>query len=126
MQFIKLIYESFCRSLIRFFDNRFVRNNDVDYYRIEMEKLRQNITHLEDVLIHKIEPLSANVGVGVENSEPTNWQPARQGYVSWETKRRELEQASRDRADQLVREAKVALASTKSIAELEAELLSED
>jgi len=86
-----------------------------------MEKLRQENKELRDVLISKIQPSSSNVAS--ENNEQTNWQPAREGYKSWETKRRELEAESRNRAIKLSNEAKVFLAGTKSTEELEAELL---
>ena len=120
MQFIRLIFESFCRSLIRFFDNRFVRDTSVEYYRIEMEKLRQESNRLLEILLAKSQPM-VNVQTAADDTE---WQPAREGFKSWETKRRELEQLSFRRAAELEREAKRALASTKSTAELEAELLS--
>ena len=123
MQFIRLIFESFCRSLIRFFDNRFVRDTSVEYYRIEMEKLRQEKDRLLEVLLAKNQ---AQISVQTTAAEDTEWQPAREGFKSWETKRRELEQLSFKRATELEREAKVALASTKSTEELEAELLSDD
>lgn len=126
MQLIKLVYEAFCRSLIRFFDNRFVKNNDVEYYRIEMEKLRQEHKQLLDVLVFKTSSLTAQINTSETNNESSNWQPAREGYKSWETQRRELEAASRKRAQELATEAKRALASTKSTEELEAELLGED
>lgn len=121
MLFIKLIYASFCRSLIRFFDNIFVRNNDVEYYRMEMEKLRQENKEYRDILITRTQPLTDNVQ---RESEQVDWQPAKESYKPWHVKQRELEYESRERAARLEREAKVALASTKSTEELEAELLS--
>ena len=123
MLFIKLIYESFCRSLIRFFDNRFIRDTSVDYYRIEMDKLRQEKDKLLEVLIAKTQPLSANVGV---EPESVDWQPAKEAYKPWHVMQRELENASRLKAEALAREVKAALNSTKTTAELEAELLGEE
>ena len=96
----------------------------MEYYRIEMDKLRQNIVQLEQVLISKSQPsITTNVDVSSDNID---WQPAKEAYKPWHVKQRELEQASRLKAEQLAREAKVALNSTKTTAELEAELLGEE
>lgn len=118
---IKLIYEAFCRSLIRFFDNRFVKNDEVSYYRMELEKLRQeNFKLTKHIIDNQI--VSREV-INPPEEEETEWKPANNGYTSWEKKRRELETASLQKALTLKREAEAELNRAKSTEELEAELL---
>lgn len=121
MDLIRLIYESFCRSVIRFFDNRFIRSDDIEYYRMEAEKFRQENFKLTKFILDSNSP-SAKVVTSTSEEEP-DWQPARKGYQSWESKRRELESASAERARSLANEAKIAMYASKSTEQLEHELL---
>ena len=53
---IKLIWESFCRALIRFWDNRFVRNEQLNWYQLQIEKLERRIFDLQGELIEIVSP----------------------------------------------------------------------
>src|SRR5882757_1362365 len=116
MQHIKLVFESLCRALIRFFDNRAVLNTDVEYYRMELDLAHKETQRLVSLLV---EPkITAEV-----ETEQTDYKPiGNSPYKSWNVKRRELEQASRLKAIQLDSEARQAIEKSKTTEELEDEL----
>lgn len=119
MQLIKLVFESLCRSLIRFFDNRFVANNDVEWYRMELEKQRLETQSLYERIILILEPRTITGDV----VEEVNLQPiGKSKFKSWEQKRRELENESRLRAINIANEARMNIERGKSTEELEDEL----
>jgi len=104
MQLIKIVWESVCRSIIRFFDNRFIPDNSIEYYRMEIDKLRLENKELQDRLVNVLMPKTP-----VEmNDEPVNWQPV-SSFVPTHIRRQQLEQASLQRAKALAEEARKAM-----------------
>src|SRR6266850_705704 len=112
MQHIKLVFESLCRALIRFFDNCSVRNTDVEYYRMELDLAHKETQRIID---HLLEPkITAEVIDEEVSYKPIGNSP----YKSWNVKRRELEQASRVKAVQLASEARIDIEQAKTTEEL--------
>jgi hypothetical protein len=111
------IFESLCRALIRFFDNRFVRDNDVEWYRMELNK-----AHEETQLLYR--QLIMPPAVRTEIVEEENFQPlSKSKFQSWSTKRQQLERESYQRAMNLAAEARQNIERNKTTEELELELL---
>ena len=84
---------------------------------MELEK----ITAKHDALVEHILNRNKQTTAEVESDNETQWQPVR--HFSWASKQRELEAASRQKAIELAKEARVKLDESKSTAQLEAELL---
>lgn len=118
MTLIRLVFESLCRSLIRFFDNRFVKNNDVEWYRMELDK-----AHMETqrVIERFLMPQNTAKEPEKENDDfiPLN----NSSYKPWHIKKQELELASFRKAQDLAKQAKEAINKSKTTEQLEAELL---
>lgn len=120
MVLIKLVFESLCRALIRFFDNRFIRDNDVEWYRMELNKAHEETQMLYRSLLNP-KPVASEV------VEEVNYQPINKSkFVSWPSKRQQLERESYERAMNLAREAKMNIERSKTTEELELELLGDD
>lgn len=100
MQLIKIIYESACKAMIRFWDNRFVKDTSVEYYRMEIEKLRFENKELQDKLFNILMPKPP---VAMDET-PVDWKPMN-SYIPWHVKRQQLEQASLSKARELASEA---------------------
>ena len=116
MQHIKLVFESLCRALIRFFDNCSVKDDSVEYYRMELDLAHKETQKIIDRLL---EPkITAEIETEQIDYKPIGNSP----YKSWNVKRRELEQASRIKAIQLASEARIAIEQAKTTEELEDEL----
>jgi len=111
---VKLIWESFVRAAIRFFDQRSLRNDQVEYLRMEIEKLQNENRELRDYILRP-------VNVPEPQDETVDWQPL--GLQSWEQKRRELEAESRKRMVQNAFDSAVIQNKNKSTEQLEKELL---
>jgi hypothetical protein len=115
MTLIKLVFESLCRALIRFFDNRFIRDDDVEWYRME---LNQSRIETQKLLDHFVTPKPVTLVTEDEDYQPIT--PKK--FKSFDQKRKELEQASRMQAMKLADEARSAIEKSKTTAELEEEL----
>lgn len=117
MQHIKLVFESLCRALIRFFDNRFIRDNDVEWYRMELIRAREETQSLyQQMLVPK-----TVVAQPLEDEEFKPMQSSK--FPTWANKRHQLEQESYKKAQALAAEARVSLNRNKTTEELEHELL---
>ena len=115
------IFESLCRALIRFFDNRFVRDNDVEWYRMELNK-----AHEETQMLYRSLLASKTTAEIIQEPEE-NFQPLNKSkFTSWTTKRHQLEQESYRKAMNLAREARTNIERNKTTEELELELLGDD
>lgn len=116
LEFIKSHFvaniEALSRAIIRFWDNRFIVNDEIQYLRMELDKAR-NETHL--ILDRFLEPKNT---AKVEDNE-ADWKPI-SNNVPWHIKRAELERASYQQAKSLTDEARSAIKTTK---QLEDELL---
>ena len=116
MQGIRSIYEAFVRWIIRFFDSKSLRDDEVDYLRMELDKLK---VENQELLNYILRPSVTKPEAEEDNSD---WQPISK-YKPWSSKQKELEEASRLRAIALAHEARVNLASKKTTEQLENELL---
>ena len=125
MSFLKLIYEAFCRSLIRFFDNRFQRSDEVEYYRMEIEKLQQENFKLTKFILD-FQGKVTGLANEIKTEEEVDWKPLESKYTPWHVRKAKLEQESLERSRALAAEATLALNRKKTTEELEAELLSND
>lgn len=113
MQLIKVIYESACKAFIRFWDNRFIADNTVEYLKMQIEQLRHENKELQDKLLNVLMPKTP-----VElPDEVTDWKPLNQ-QIPWHIKRQQLEQESLNRARKLATEAEINL-NRKTTEELE-------
>lgn len=121
MKFIIAIYESACSAVIRFFENRFLLNDEVAFLRLELEKERSE----KNKLLNHILELNRTPSVELQNSAEFVPQQVT-GTLSWDARRRQLEAESRNKAIELRREAAVAINSAKTTEELEHALLGED
>ena len=99
--YLKAVYESFIRAAIRFFDNRFLQDNEVEWYRIELDKLRIENQRLVNVIIQMNRPESASP---VQNDE-TEWKPL-VGFETVSQKRRRLERESYNRLQSNIAQAR--------------------
>lgn len=115
---LKQVYESAMRALIRFFNNRAVLNEEIRYLREKLEEERNKNFQLTKFILESRNQVTAEV----ETSESTDWKPARE-FKSWETRKKELEQASYQKAQALRAEAQEALNKAKTTEQLEQELL---
>lgn len=88
---LSVAWESFLKSVIRFFDNRFVSDDTTFYYRTEIEKLRQRNEFLEDKLIELFSPKTAS---GTVESFENPTEPLMQPIESFFQKRKRLEMES--------------------------------
>lgn len=111
------IWESFKEFIVRFFDNRFQPNNEINYLRGEIEKLRFENNKLLNHIIDLTSP------VKTEEAETKNPEPLRK-IVNWNERRRELEKQDAERARNLKIEKEVKANVNKSTEQLESELLS--
>ena len=118
LDIIKESFDSFCRAIIRFWDNRFLPDDEKNYLRLEVDKLRLDNSKL---LSHIIELTSPRIETG-EASEPKEFKPVNLFQEPWHMKQRKLEAESRYKAARLKNEASDALNQFKSTEELEAEL----
>jgi hypothetical protein len=90
------VYESFCNALARLFDSLFTRHyqisEEVNYLRMEIDKLRLENRRLIDLLTKSALPSE-------EPEEIIKQQIPRQ--IPWEVKRRQLESDARKRAKEI-------------------------
>ena len=116
LELIKAVFESAMRAAIRFFDNRFVKSNDIDYFKMELARQQNDYQKVLDYIL-------APKTITAEIPDDEDRQPLNNGYKPWHVKRRELEKESLERAGRLVKEARQAMESAKSTEQLESELL---
>src|SRR5712692_2942847 len=104
---LKELYESIIRSFIRFFDNRFNKDESDDWIKLEVEKERLEKRKLLDYILER------DKSEGSE-ADLSNYKPLNQ-RVSWATRRAQLEKDDRE-----LHQIKT---GGKSVDELEQELL---
>lgn len=109
---IKAVFDSFCRALIRFFDNRFIAKDPDDFYEMEIARLHKLIGNL-------IQPAAQTVIDTTDNEEHVAMPPIETTFQ----KRARLEKESLAKWNESVAEAKAKIAETlaqkKSTEELE-------
>lgn len=116
MQLIKILYESIIKAMIRFWDNRFIKNTDIDYFKMALERQQDEYREL-------VKNITTQKTTNIQpESDETEWKPV-QSFVPWHIKRQQLESASRQKAIDLAREAKINIEKSKSTEQLENELL---
>lgn len=108
---IRLVWESFLRAIIRFWDNRFLREDRDDFYEREISRLHQIIN---DLTVPKI--MTAEVVDDIE-------QPLiRKPIETLLQKRTRLERESREKWNEELKTASANRASIKTTEELEREV----
>lgn len=118
-QRIIAIWDSLTRAVIRFFEQRFIRDDQVSYLRMEIEKLKSERDGYLDRLLNPVQAVTARI-----DEDEVDWQLlSSTGYQPWSSKQKQLEESSRQRALNIAREAKVKIQQAKTTAELESELL---
>lgn len=123
---LKAVLDSFLRSIIRFWDNRFLpEDNPLELYREEVIYLRRRNEELASFILNSIEVKTAQVNES--ESDTDQLQSIGRPIETTLAKRRRLEQESLaewNRGVQEAREKMLAQAkvTTKSTEELEADL----
>ena len=92
---IKEIWESVIRCVIRFFDNRFHKSDEIDFLRMEISKLHSENIKLYNQLIGPTNELISDV-----NTE--DLKPIGKTYVPWNVRKHQLEKNSLDKLEEVV------------------------
>lgn len=114
------IWVSFTEAITRFWNNRFIRENDqIVYLRMELAKSQSENSKLLGYILEMANPakVEAEPELDLSNFKPVNQREP------WHVRQRRLEQESRNKAIQLASEARENLEKTKSTEDLEDELL---
>ena len=101
---LSVVWDSFCRALIRFFDNRFVKESKIDFYQIEISRLHQQINRLLD------ERAPKQIREEVIDEGPQIAMPPIESSFARRTR---LERESREKWEQSVKEAHEKLQAEK-------------
>src|SRR5258708_1690761 len=119
LEFIKSHFvaniEALNRAMIRYWDSRFIKNDEVEYLRMELDKARNETQRVLDRF------LTPQNTAKDETTEDV-WKPI-SNNVPWHIKRAQLEQESYLKSKELSDEASRNIKRTKSIKELEDEVL---
>jgi len=87
MQSIKDIWDAFIQAIIRFWDNRFLKNDEIDYLRNELAR----VNGINQKLIEQmISPVTNNE----EKDEIKDFRPIGNKFVPWSIRRQQLERNS--------------------------------
>jgi len=100
---INAVWDSFCRALIRFFDNQFIKESPVRFYELEIGRLHQQINLLispRTVIAEAVEEIEMKPAM---NPIETSWQ-----------KRARLENESRIEWNKQIEAARLKIQSSAS------------
>lgn len=115
---IEAMWVVFNEAVIRFWNNRFHKSDEVSYLRIELAKRDEEIKRLTNLLIY------FNNDEGEEELPQTRTEPQPfNGYTPFHIVRAQAERESFERAKRLAGEAKSEIEKEKSTEDLEKELL---
>ena len=115
-QQIRFMWDSWVRAVIRYWDNKFIRSNEVEYLRSQIELERSRY----EKLVHLINAPRVASDDSFETED--EWKPINVGFKPLHVKRQEMEMISRSKAFALKQEAEKAIEKNKTTEQLEAEL----